>query len=113
MVRVKAGGHRDLVTVVGHAATVSAASGITGAGAWVNDHARGQRFKPNFYRLTDAASAARMPTAQAIRDGRFDLAGIGLDREEETEPCALVCPVVFRRPKPISGGVPGSGDSLR
>jgi hypothetical protein len=30
---------------------------ITGAGAWANDRTRGQQFKPNFHRLTHAASS--------------------------------------------------------
>jgi exodeoxyribonuclease V alpha subunit len=34
VVRVKARGHRDLVTLVGHAATISAGEWITAAGGW-------------------------------------------------------------------------------
>ena len=34
---VKARGHRDLVTVVGHAAVISAGEWITAAGDWTND----------------------------------------------------------------------------
>ena len=37
VVRVKARGHRDLVTLVGHAATISAGEWITATGGWVND----------------------------------------------------------------------------
>jgi hypothetical protein len=36
---VKARGHRDLLTLVGHAATISAGEWITATGGWVNDHA--------------------------------------------------------------------------
>ena len=34
VVRVKARGHRDLVTLVGHAATISAGEWITATGGW-------------------------------------------------------------------------------
>ena len=37
VVRVKARSHRDLVTVVGHAAAISAGEWITASGEWVND----------------------------------------------------------------------------
>jgi exodeoxyribonuclease V alpha subunit len=40
--RVKARSHRDLVTVVGHAAVISAAEWITAAGDWTNDRIHGQ-----------------------------------------------------------------------
>jgi len=44
----KARGHRDLVTVVGHAAIISAGEWITASGEWVNDHTHGQQFKARF-----------------------------------------------------------------
>jgi exodeoxyribonuclease V alpha subunit len=34
VIRVKARGHRELVTVVGHAAVISAGEWITGSGDW-------------------------------------------------------------------------------
>ena len=37
VLRVKARSHRDLVTVIGHAATISAGEWITASGEWVND----------------------------------------------------------------------------
>jgi hypothetical protein len=37
VLRVKARGHRDLATIVGHAATISAGEWITASGGWVND----------------------------------------------------------------------------
>ena len=46
VVRVKARGHRDLVTVVGHAATISAGEWITASGDWVNDRTHGSSPKP-------------------------------------------------------------------
>ena len=44
VLRAKARGHRDLVTVVGHAATISAGEWITASGKWINDRAHGQQF---------------------------------------------------------------------
>jgi exodeoxyribonuclease V alpha subunit len=46
VIRIKARGHRELVTVVGHAATISAGEWITAAGDWVNDRTHGQQFSP-------------------------------------------------------------------
>jgi exodeoxyribonuclease V alpha subunit len=41
VLRTKARGHRDLVTLVGHAATIAAGEWITASGEWVNrSHAR-------------------------------------------------------------------------
>src|SRR5262244_2031711 len=40
--RAKARGHRDVVTVVGHAATISAGEWITATGEWANDRTHGQ-----------------------------------------------------------------------
>ena len=45
VLRAKARGHRDLVTVVGHAATIAAGEWITATGEWVNDRTHGQQFK--------------------------------------------------------------------
>ena len=45
VLRAKARGHRDVVTVVGHAATIAAGEWITASGEWVNDWIHGQQFK--------------------------------------------------------------------
>ena len=42
VIRVKARSHRDLVTVVGHAAIISAGEWITASGDWVNDRAHAE-----------------------------------------------------------------------
>ena len=57
MLRAKARGHRDVVTVVGHAAAVAAGEWITAAGEWVNDRTHGQQFKARFLRTSPPASA--------------------------------------------------------
>ncbi len=56
VLRVKARGHRDLVTVVGHAAAVSAGEWITASGEWVNDRTHGQQFRARFIRTAAPSS---------------------------------------------------------
>jgi exodeoxyribonuclease V alpha subunit len=56
VLRAKARGHRDLVTVVGHAATISAGEWITASGEWVNDRTHGQQFKARFMRTSAPTS---------------------------------------------------------
>src|SRR5262245_4652710 len=57
VLRAKARGHRDVVTVVGHAATIAAGEWITASGAWVNDRTHGQQFKAQFLRISPPTSA--------------------------------------------------------
>src|SRR5664279_6408676 len=56
VLRVAARGHRELVTVVGHAATISAGEWITASGEWVNDRTHGQQFKARFMRTSTPTS---------------------------------------------------------
>src|SRR6188474_1021290 len=56
VLRAKARGHRDLVTVVGHAATISAGEWITASGEWINDRTHGQQFKAHFLRSSAPTS---------------------------------------------------------
>ena len=56
VLRAKARGHRDLVTVVGHAATIAAGEWITASGDWVNDRTHGQQFKARFLRTSAPTS---------------------------------------------------------
>src|ERR1700733_7720904 len=57
VLRAKARGHRDVVTVVGHAATIAAGEGITASGKWVNDRTHGHEFKARFLRTSPPTSA--------------------------------------------------------
>ncbi len=57
VLRVKARGHRDLATVVGHAATISPGEWITASGDWINDRTYGQQFKARFLRASAPSSA--------------------------------------------------------
>ena len=56
VIRIKARGHRDLVTVVGHAAAISSGEWITASGVWVNDRSHGQQFKARFMRTSEPTS---------------------------------------------------------
>ena len=57
VLRAKVRGHRDIVTVVGHSATIAAGEWITASGEWVNDRAHGQQFKARFLRTSPPTSA--------------------------------------------------------
>ena len=56
VLRTKARGHRDLVTIVGHAAMVSPGEWITASGEWNNDRTHGQQFKARFLRISAPSS---------------------------------------------------------
>jgi exodeoxyribonuclease V alpha subunit len=60
VIRVKARGHRDLVTVVGHAAVITAGEWITAVGDWTNDRTHGQQFKARFLKTSAPTSAEGM-----------------------------------------------------
>src|ERR1700738_4374376 len=57
VLRAKVRGHRDVVTVVGHAAAIAAGEWITASGEWVNDRTHGQQFKARFLRTSAPTSA--------------------------------------------------------
>ncbi|WP_448205705.1 SF1B family DNA helicase RecD2 [Azospirillum sp. sgz302134] len=52
VLRLKVRGQRDLVTLVGHAPSISAGEFVQAAGAWVNDRNHGLQFKADFLRAT-------------------------------------------------------------
>src|ERR1700748_3418138 len=56
VLRAKMRGHRDIVTVVGHAAAIAAGEWITASGDWVNDRTHGQQFKARFLRTSAPSS---------------------------------------------------------
>ena len=63
VLRAKARGHRDVVTVVGHAATIAAGEWITASGEWINDRTHGQQFKARFLRTSPPSSRSTCPLA--------------------------------------------------
>jgi exodeoxyribonuclease V alpha subunit len=52
VLKVKARGKRDLITVIGHAATISAGEFVTASGTWVNDRSHGVQFKAQVLKPT-------------------------------------------------------------
>ena len=56
VLRIKARGRRELVTVLGHAAAVSAGEWITASGEWVNDRTYGPQFRSRFLKATAPTS---------------------------------------------------------
>jgi len=56
VLRTKARGQRDLVTVVGQAATIAAGEWITANGEWVNDRAHGLQFRARFLKTSPPTS---------------------------------------------------------
>ena len=52
VLRVKARGQRDLITLVGHAAMISAGEFVQASGAWMNDRTHGLQFKAAFLKAT-------------------------------------------------------------
>ena len=57
VLRIKVRGHRDMVTVVGHAAEISAGKWVTVSCTWVNDRQHGQQFKAAFLRSSPPTTA--------------------------------------------------------
>ena len=57
VLRVKVRGQRDLATVVGHAALVSAGEFVSASGVWVNDRTHGLQFRASFLKAMRADHA--------------------------------------------------------
>ena len=66
VLRVKARGHRELVTVVGHAAAISAGEWISASGQWSNDRTHGLQFRAQLLK----ASALRPSRASRSLSAR-------------------------------------------
>jgi exodeoxyribonuclease V alpha subunit len=52
VLRIKARGQRDQITVVGHAAIISAGEFVQASGSWINDRTHGVQFKASFLNVT-------------------------------------------------------------
>jgi len=66
VLRARARGHRDVVTVVGHAAVISAGEWIMASGQWVNDRAHGQQFKAKSEKSRKATSSSFASSVELI-----------------------------------------------
>lgn len=52
VLRIKARGHRELITVVGHSSSISAGEFLQASGTWVNNKTHGPQFKAVFLRAS-------------------------------------------------------------
>jgi exodeoxyribonuclease V alpha subunit len=57
VLRLKARGQRDLITVVGHAAAIGAGEFVQASGRWVNDRTHGVQFRADFLRAAPPTTA--------------------------------------------------------
>jgi exodeoxyribonuclease V alpha subunit len=57
VLRVKARGQRDLITVVGHAAAIGAGEFVQASGRWINDRTHGVQFRADFLRAAPPTTA--------------------------------------------------------
>lgn len=56
VLRIKARGHRELVTVVGHSAVIAAGEWVTASGERINDRTHGQQYKAKFLKTSEPTS---------------------------------------------------------
>jgi exodeoxyribonuclease V alpha subunit len=56
VLHVKARGPRDLVTIIGHAAAISAGEWINATGTWVNDRTHGLQFRARYLKAAAPSS---------------------------------------------------------
>ena len=52
VLRVKARGERDLITVLGHAAMIAVGEFVQASGTWINDRTHGVQFRALFLKAT-------------------------------------------------------------
>jgi exodeoxyribonuclease V alpha subunit len=52
VLRIKARGQRDLITLIGHAAMISAGEFVQASGSWINDRTHGVQFRASFLKAT-------------------------------------------------------------
>jgi hypothetical protein len=73
VLRVKARGQRDLITVVGHAAAIGAGEFVQASGRWVNDRTHGVQFRADFLRAAPPTTAEGIE--KYLASGRAGRAG--------------------------------------
>jgi hypothetical protein len=87
VLRVKARGQRDLITLVGHAAMISAGDFVQASGVWINDRTHGVQFRASFLKAT-APTTIEEGTLARLRALRLELIdlkslSIGPDRQSK------------------------------
>ena len=72
VLRVKVRGHRDLVTVVGTAPTITPGEYIESAGCWVTDRTHGLQFKTTQLRVVPPTTLEGIERSLALQEGTCD-----------------------------------------
>jgi hypothetical protein len=88
VLRVKARGQRDLITVLGHAAMIAAGEFVQASGSWINDRTHGVQFRASFLK------AAAPTTIEGIEKylGSGMIRGIGpIYARSWSAPLAMPC----------------------
>ena len=110
VLRVKARGRRDLVTVVGHAASISAGEFVHASGQWVNDRTHGLQFRAatNHIRALASMSTAFSNTMPSTAIANLSAQGPLLISELVSENRIVygLAPLV-RPPRPVSRSYAG------
>ena len=93
VLRVKARGKRDLITVAGHAATISAGEFIQASGEWSNDRTHGLQFRARFLK------AMPPTTEEGIEKylGSGMIRGIGPVYARKLGPSGTTCSTLSKR----------------
>jgi len=65
VLRVKARGQRDLITVLGHAAVISAGEFVQASGAWQNDRTHGVQFRASFLKAMPPTTTGALRSISA------------------------------------------------
>jgi exodeoxyribonuclease V alpha subunit len=60
VLRIKARAQRDLITLVGHAATISTGEFVQASGSWINDRTHGVQFKASFLKAAAPTTVERI-----------------------------------------------------
>ena len=108
VLKVQARGKRDLVTVVGHAASVMEGEWVTASGSWVSDRTHGVQFKGDIRRRGQSSRSPQHRSA-ALHSGSAlseDLPNrsrtVGRGRSTPDPACPAPCWVRPMRAKPIA-----------
>ena len=72
VLRVKARGQRDLITVIGHAAMISAGEFVQASGSWINDRTHGVQFRASFLKATAPTRSCRTARLTSSRRRSLD-----------------------------------------
>lgn len=129
VLRVKARGQRDLITVVGHAAAIGAGEFVQASGRWVNDRTHGVQFRVDFLRAAPPTTAEGIEKylasgmikgigpiyakklVKAFREQVFDVSLRSISRKTTTPPSDDNWPPSKRAKTslPSTGDRPGNG----